>query len=151
MILLLCLPCGTGLRLNGNQGEVLALVGPMIGDWPDLNCPTCQKKLKGLFESQLAGEVDRLKIYDVTPQEAIAACHGLGFPVERACTIEEVNELLSTRAVKKIVGENIRGTTRCIVDHLVLSDETKIYLGASTDGATVYRITRPHSYVESIG
>lgn len=153
MILILCLPCAFAMRVNGDPEEILPLVGPRSEYWPNkFTCPRCEKPAEGQLEAHVGGPaLSRMEVVDLTAQEAIAAMHGLGLPVERACTIEEVQELLSEKKFKVARGTNIRGTTRCILDHLVLEDGTRIYLGASAEGATVYRITRPHSYVESLG
>lgn len=152
MILMLCLPCGFGLRVNGEPAEVMAVVGPQSDLWPKgFRCARCEAPIEAFLESQVAGAaLAQMQITNVTPSEALAASNGLGLPVERACTLEEIHELFQSRGVKRVVGTNIPGTQRCILDYLVLNDETKIYFGASTDGATVYRITRPHSYVESL-
>lgn len=150
---MLCLPCGFGLRVNGDLAEVMSLVGPQSDLWPKgFRCARCGEPIEASLEAQVAGTaLARMQITNVTPAEALAASSGLGLPIERACTLEEVHELFQSRGVKRVVGANIQGTQRCILDYLVLSDDTKIYFGASTDGATVYRITRPHSYVESLG
>jgi hypothetical protein len=52
--------------------------------------------------------------------------------------------------VKRVHGKDIQGTSRSIIDFLELGDGSKVYLAASAEGATVYRVAKPISYVEEV-
>lgn len=152
MILIICLTCGFTLRVEGDVEEIAHLIGNLSTFALDgYTCSECGKKA-GLFNH---GDVTpaaaaRLRIVDVAPEEAFAALNGLGIPSERSCLLEDVTELIEKFPVASVSGKNISGTGRCIIDHLVLQDGSKVYFAPSTEGATIYRISRPHSYVGSI-
>jgi len=147
MILIVCLPCACALRVSGDPVEIRSLVG--VGSDVACLCYNCQNKAERLLESQIDPLLlVQLQITDVSPQEAFAAIHGLGLPTERSCTKEDITELFAQQPVKRVQARNIEGTPRCIVDYIELADGTRLYLDASALGATVYRITRPISYVK---
>lgn len=152
MMTILCSACSLGLRVNGDPEEAYHLVGPGSCYWPDkYTCFQCEGRAHGMPEQQVDLTIlARMTVIDVSPQEAFAALNGMGVPTEKSCTKEDLNELFDVHRVKRVIGRNIVGTTRCIVDALELDDGTKVYLDASTEGATAYRVTRPHSYVKQL-
>lgn len=152
MIIIACLRCSVGLRTSGDEAEVFTLLGPGSDWYPDkYPCPTdgCtghSEFVTAIEPSALAA----LTIYDVSPQEAFAALNGLGLPPERDCGESAVREAFT----KKIVGvgaRQLRGQNRCAVDWIEFEDGTRLYLGASGDGALAYRLSKRFSYVEHAG
>lgn len=91
----------------------------------------------------------KLDIVDVSPQEAYAAVNGLGMPVEKECSAAAVSQLLVEKRVVRVSASQIRGSHRCVLDFLELEDGTRVYIGSSAYGATVYRVAPKHSYVEA--
>lgn len=156
MMLIACTKCGLALQVEGNikdeNRELEFLVGKGSPWWPDAYpCPECDGKAMVLQPGQLTDRARvRLRTVDVTAQEAFAAFSGVGLPKERSCRLDDVSELLTKHGVKRIAGKDLTGTGRCILDYLELGDGSKVYLAPSTEGATVYRITRPYSYVEEV-
>lgn len=151
-MMLVCLSCAFALRvLHMNDGE-RALVGKGSDFWPDgYECPCCGKKAQVLWEDEVASDARaRLSIRDVTSQELFLALHGMGLPEERACSIEAVTELLKEHPIRKVYGHTVSGTGRSCLTCLELWDGSKVYLGSSSVGAIVYRISRPHSYVQAL-
>lgn len=154
MILVACTTCGFTLRIEGSdEMELSGLVGDLSEFYPDkYPCPGdgCKAHARAFAPAEISARAaTQLRVVDVTPQEAFAAFNGLGLPKERSCYIDEVRSMFEA-GVKNISGKDLPGTTRCMVDHVELTDGTKIYFGASTEGATIYRVTRPISYVENV-
>lgn len=140
MIYLTCGRCHHGLRVSPGQGgeaEHLFHNGA-------LPCWKCRAPL-----SRTAFEEMGVDYVDVTPQEALAAIHGLGLPGEGDCAAEAVAKLLTEKSIEKVGIRQIRNSHRSIIDYLELEDGTRVYLGSSSYGATVYRIAPRHSYVEA--
>ena len=150
MILIVCENCSLCMRVMGPAEEIVYLVGEKSEYWPDkYPCPTCEKMCKGVPE--LLSDPRALSVMnlvEVNPQEAFAALNGLGLPKETNCTAEVVGALLLEQPIRRIKAANVWGANRCIIDHFELWDGTRVYLGAGGEGAVVYRIVRPQSYVE---
>jgi len=145
VINIVCQKCSTAVRISGDPDEMESLFGKI----DKYRCPTCQ---------ELAEEVDAIEpaalhaldVHDLEPSEAYAAFHGLGFPEEQECGPSAVVDLFRTFPVKDVKCEVIKGSNRSIVYNIEFSDGTKMYLGSSPYGATVYRIQKPYSYVERV-
>jgi len=152
MILIVCQPCFICLRVMGDPEEISPLVGEQSDFWPDKYvCPMCDKRCIGLKESDADPSVySVLSLMDVNAQEAFAAMHGLGLPNETDCRHSVLEKLLKEQPVRKVHGKDVAHTNRCIVDWLELWDGSKLYFGAGAEGAVVYRISRPGSYVEKV-
>lgn len=157
MILVVCLPCNFAIRVMPESVASMAsvqeldqLVGARSDFWPDkYPCPRCGKPARGLLEKEADERVlNLLTIQEATPQEAFAALNGLGFPDEHHCSLETVQALLKEQPVRRIIGTNVRGAERTVIDALELWDGTKMYFGAGAGGAVIYRITRPVSYAD---
>jgi len=146
MIFIICKTCGFVLRISpGQEGEAESLFGRTSEWYPDrYPCARCD----GTAELQATVEGPFATPVDVSPGEALACLNGLGLPSERDCHGAYVSELLTSKRVTKVVTRSIPGARRCVIDHIDLEDGTKVYFGASTFGATVYRVTPPFSYVE---
>lgn len=152
MVIVVCLPCSTAFRVAGAPEELAHLVGEQSDFWPNkFPCPLCGVLTEGMRDSDIA-EAARaaLRFRELTPQEAFAAFHGLGLPEERPCTGGVVSELLRSSPVRRVVGKDIPGTTRFMLDHIELWDGTKLFFGAGREGAMVYKISKPQSYVDKI-
>lgn len=150
MILLACEACRRALRVTGDLEEANALVGPNSDQWPDrFICQDCGGRVLGALTAEATEDALRaLAVRDVTPQEAFAALQGLGLPEERICCAEVIEPLLGAHGVQA-KGRQLTGSTpRYVLDELVLPDGTRICLGASPQGALVYRVVTPHSYAQ---
>jgi hypothetical protein len=155
MILVVCLPCKLAVRILPSvkeSGELESLVGRLSEFWPDKYvCPRCEKGARGMLESEAdVRALSLLEVRDLNAQEAFQAFMGLGFPDEQDCTLESLNELLREKPVRALHGENVRGSTRSVIESLELWDGTKIYFGAAPDGAVAYRVVRPSSAVARV-
>ena len=154
MIIVVCLSCKRGLRimpvraLVSDMEQLDMLVGRNSEFWPDkFPCPFCDQKATGMLEHEAAAEgLQRLTLQDLTAEEAFAAFNGVGLPEETACGLATVSELLKGTPVRRVVGTNVMGKDRAIIDYLELWDGTRIYFGAGAEGACVYRIRPPFSY-----
>lgn len=145
MIYVICEACQHGLRVSpGEHGEAEAL----FGHGEVFECWECGRATETLVSADsLFASVGN--ITDVSPTEAFAALHGLGLPQERDCTALAVADLLTTKRVVEVSVKQIRNSHRCVIGRLELEDGTRVYLGSSAYGATVYRVASRHSYVES--
>lgn len=147
MILILCPKCRCALRVTGELDEMNMLIGPGSSFWPDkFICYKCEGPAQGFLETEieLKAVVD---VKDVSPQEAYAAIHGLGVLAEREVDATLVQELMSMHPVRRVACKDVIGTLRVVVDHVELWDGTRLHFGSSNEGAVIYRITRPHTYV----
>lgn len=152
-LVVVCPGCGAVFRvLQTEQGtDVDHLVGRNSTYWPDgYTCPRCGSAAQGCDELDLPRGAQTTDVLDLTAGELLAALHGLGLPDEQQCDFDRVATLLTTTRLKRIEGSTVAGTNRCMLDHLQLEDGTKIYLGASSHGAVVYRVVKPTSYVQRV-
>ena len=150
MILIVCVKCCCALRVSGDSDEVHALVGQTSSFWPDkFRCYQCDGEAMGVLELAFQHRVP-ITIVEVSAQEAFAAIHGLGLPMEQQCKKEDLELLLREQPVKRVVGKDIVGSTRCMLDYFELWDGSKVYFGSAAEGAIIYKITRPHSYVKQV-
>lgn len=154
MIVVVCIPCELAIRImptcvgNGTSAqEVQQLVGTHSEYWPDkFPCVKCGKSARGMLEREADPRALKLmELRDLTPHEAFAAFNGLGLPEEQRCSLEAVQALLIAQPVRRVVGTDIRGCERTIIDSLELQDGTVVHFGAGAEGACIYRIVRPGS------
>lgn len=151
MILIVCATCCCALRVTGDLEEVAFLVGERSDLWPDkFECFRCGGKAEGVPELSFESSVP-LDLVEVSPHDALLAAQGFGLPAERTCDKLTINELLQQHTVKRVAGKDIIGSNRVVVDFLELVDGSRVYFGSSNEGAVIYRVTRPHSYVEAVG
>ncbi len=152
MITLVCLRCRLALRLSGDHDEMDYLIG-MKSDWyPDrYPCPrsSCHGTMT-LTDTIASVDLEQLEIYDLNPQEAFQAMHGMGLPVERSCDIDTVRSVLSGHSITSMDLQGLPGTNRTVIHSLTLADGTRVYLASSPLGAVVYRIAPPHSHVKDL-
>lgn len=149
MLLVPCTHCYTVVRVIGEPDLVNSLVGVNSEFWPDrYTCVTCSKNCLGVVEAEAdAGDLVRMKVRDLTPNEMYAAQLGLGTPDEMQCDAATVRGLLG-QGIKRVFGQDIRGTTRFCLVALEVQDGTTLHFGASPHGAVVFRISRPISYTQ---
>jgi len=126
------------------------LVGPDTEWWPD-KFPCRKAGCDGKAQVIESVEPDALAAFDVvelTPQEAFAAFHGLGTPEEQECGVLAVEQAFQ-KPIKRVRAWNIKGAGRAVIDFIEFDDGTRLYIGSSPHGATVYRIAKTHSYAEA--
>ena len=159
MIVVACLPCSLAIRIMplvmgdaSSCAELDMLVGHSSEFWPDkYPCPSCTQPATGVDELDVDQRVLQvMRLHDLTPQEAFAAFLGMGLPEEQRCSMSVLQELLREQPVRKVIGTDVEGAERTVVDALELWDGTKVHFGAGSDGAVVYRIVRPISYTERV-
>lgn len=150
MILILCPRCKCALRVIGDMAEAHSLVGPGSEFWPDkFSCYKCERSAQGFLEAEVSIRVE-MDIKEVSPQEAYAAIHGLGIMAERDVDKLVVEALMREHPVRRVSCKDIFGGNRVMVDHIELWDGTRLHFGSSNEGAVIYRITRPHTYVDQV-
>ncbi len=159
MILVLCMRCHLAIRIMPmlaanamSAREVNTLLGPDSLFWPDkFICVRCDKSATGMLERGADPRaLAAMELIDLTPHEAFAAFNGLGLPEEQHCTLEVVQALLTEHPVRRVIGTTVKGQERTIVDALELWDGTKLYFSAGGEGAVIYRVVRPVSYVARV-
>lgn len=150
MISIVCTACKVALSVVGDVTEVDQLVGQCSEFWKDsYTCFRCNGRAEGFLTAEIsAAALRELQVYNVTSLEAFAAMNGLGIPEERNCCGDVITPLLAALGVKAH-GKEYRGVPRFFLDSLELPDGTKLHLGASPQGACIYRITKPHSYART--
>jgi hypothetical protein len=152
MIFLVCVSCRLGLRVLGESCETDFLVGKQSGFWPDrYPCPRCEQNISAQEETSLApSEVAQLELRDVGPQELFSALNGLGLPEEHECSFATVARLLQRYKIKTVIGEDVPGSGRSVIHSIELENGAKLHLGASPEGAVVFRNTPPQRYVDKV-
>jgi hypothetical protein len=159
MIVVACLSCGFGIRVMPTRiaevrsvQEVHQMVGKNSDLWPNkFLCPRCNSPARGLLEREIDPKaMALLEIRDLGPHEALAAFNGLGLPEEQCCSFDDVTRLLLEQPIRNVVGTNIEGLQRAIIDHIELMDGTRVYFGAGAEGACIYRVSRPVQYAERV-
>jgi len=143
VIVVTCAKCGLTIRSAGDGLEHLLGQG---SDWyPDrYPCPRCAAKARIL----VGGDYPENAV-DLNPEEMFAAFHGLGMPAEREFGETVVRGAMNGAKIRKVHTRSV-GKGRCCVDRIELEDGTTLYLGASTYGAVVYRMSAVHSYADSV-
>lgn len=151
MITIACTKCAHAIRVVGDVSEVDQLVGQRSDFWPDKYvCFHCGERCEGFLTPEISEFVlAKLNIFDLTPNEAFAALNGMGVPSEHTCCADVVVPLLEAQGIK-VKGRELRGQQRYFLDEIHLPDGTKLFFGASPQGAVIYRITKPHSYVQAV-
>ncbi len=150
MISIVCTACKLALNVVGEMSEVAQLVGQQSEFWQDrYTCFQCNGSAQGFLTAEVSAPAMReLQVYSVSATEAFAAMLGLGLPEERNCCSDVIVPLLEAVGVK-VHGKESRGVQRFYLDAIELPDGTKLHLGASPQGACIYRITKPHSYART--
>lgn len=152
MILIVCNDgnCGTVTRVMGEQDQLLSLLGPGSEYWPDkFKCPRCEGLSTAEFEANLdpAG-VNARNFIELEVQEMFLVQMGMGTPEQRDCRPHIIAEMFKSKKVHKIHARVVPGTWRTILEIIEFDDGSKMYFGASTHGASVYRITAPLKHTE---
>ena len=159
MIVVPCLPCSLAIRVMPVSvttpvaiRELRELVGDQSSFWPDkYPCPRCEKPCRGMPEETVDPKTLMvLELRDLTPIEAFAAFSGMGFPDEQRCSMATVRELFKEQPVRRLIGTDVEGQERIVLDSIELWDGTTVHLGASPAGAVVYRIVRPPTYATKV-
>jgi hypothetical protein len=150
VIYIVCTNCRTALSIQGDTTELVSLFGEGSEHYPDMfPCPVCANKA---FCVELVDAValKTMQVYHLSAQEAFAAINGLGLPEEQECVPSAVQRALADSHVTKTDAKLIAGTNRSVISYLELENGTKIYLGTSPQGVTVYRIAPKRSYTQEV-
>lgn len=149
MILLSCPICMLALRTSGDFDEVNCLVGAQ-SEWYPNRYPCARSECEGkmLFSEAVDSRAyGLLEVHDLSPTECFQALLGMGLPEERAVTAEVLSELVGKRIIKIDI-QPVLGDRRPVLKSLFLEDGTRIYLGASPQGAMAYRVASRRSTTE---
>lgn len=151
MIVIACSKCSHALRVNGEVRDVDSLVGQGSEYWPDKYiCYNCGGNASGFLTPEVSPlAMQALVITDVNSDEAFAALNGLGIPSERTCCEEVILPYFEAVGIQ-VKGKQLRGQTRYILEELTFPDGTRMQIGPSPQGAVVYRLVKPHSYVSAV-
>jgi len=132
----------------GAEGELESLLGPSSELYPDkFPCPRCNAHMEVVLAIE-STDLALLDVVDLSPPEALAAFSGLGFPEERECGPASVRALMSGATVKSVKVRQVKNSHRSIIEFIELADGTRLFLGSSSHGATVYRIAAPPAYAK---
>lgn len=150
MIYIVCATCKAGLRIGpGAPNESKVLFGDGSDYYPDkYPCFRCEKPEAKFVPAMSSEALSQLELFDVTPMEAFAAMNGLGIPGEQDCSAAAVAKVMAGSTVKQVNVRQIRNSHRCLIDGIVLDNGVTLFMGSSALGATVYRVSLPHSYAE---
>jgi len=151
MITIVCQSCKHALCVVGEVRDVDVLVGKQSDYWPDkYSCYNCGGQASGFLTPQVDEAVMRsLQVTNVNAEEAFAALNGLGVPEERTCCAEVVLPYFEALGII-VKGRQPHGQTRYIVEELTFPDGTRMQLGASPQGALIYRVVKKHSYAAAV-
>lgn len=144
-LFILCKLCAFGVRVVGDNQSIQDLLGAKSPCEGKYNCPSCGSACMSspYVDNAVLREKD---VRDLEPLEAYLLFEGMGYPEERDCVAEVVKDELLTKRIVKVVSVTAHGTTRAIIDHLVLEDGTTLFFSGSAHGAIIYRIRRPKAY-----
>ena len=153
MMLVVCssLICMTVTRIWGSTAaDVEHLIGKKSTFWPNqYKCPECNDHAALFVEGELnPANFKKFNERELEAEDYFRFLMGVGLPEEHNCNLEALQEVFHKKHISKIVGHPISGTSRYCLEALELEDGTKIYFGASSHGATIYRITKKPSYTE---
>jgi hypothetical protein len=153
MMLVICtsITCKTVTRLfAGSANELVSLVGEKSEWWPGgYRCPNCEKQASGVYEGRIdPNELKDFNVRELEAQDYFRFMMGVGLPEEQDCQLSVLIDTFKAGKVAKIAGHEIRGSKRYCVEWLEMEDGTRLYFGASSHGATVYRITKKMNFTE---
>jgi hypothetical protein len=146
----LCIRCCLAIRVLDQGPEVDFLVGEKSDFWPvRYPCPECGRNTKPVSEDIPPDLHRKLQIMDLTAKEAFIAYSGVGLPKQRKFSGEELETKLKETPIKSVQGMTVDGESgRYLIDSLELWDGTKVFFGASPQGAVIYRVAPPTSYAD---
>jgi len=145
---ILCNKCHHGIRVRGGDPNDIELMFKE-GEYTFV-CYHCESK-EVVAGPAVDGDLQGWFIIELSAQEAHLAMVGMGIPEERECAMEIVRGILTSQPVKEVKARTIPNTGRSAIDYIMMEDGTTLFLCASTHGAQVYRIRKPHSYVKEMG
>ncbi len=148
MLSIVCNECLLCLQVVDDRDD---LVGAGSDFWPNkYPCPGCTRVLAARAEESLTASERTFRVVFLSAEELFAALNGLGLPDEQDCTKEIVEGLLREHPIRRVAGTTIRDTQRFCLEHLELWDGTRLFFGASPEGAIVYRVVRRPNYAERV-
>jgi len=153
MILFVCesLQCHTITRvMSRSVDEMQALVGEGSEWWPKgYKCPNCNGPAGAVYEIEVSPvQLKDFNIRELDAEDYFRFLMGVGLPEESDCSVEVLQQIFSKSKVKSIAGHRISGTKRFCVEWLEMEDGARLYFGASSHGATIYRISNRPNYTE---
>lgn len=149
MIMIVCKKCGVAIRTSGDSEQIENLFGERSQWYPDkFPCPNAFCGGYGEFTNAIEPEALKcLTIYDLAAEEAFAAFSGLGVPEERDCGPVAIEKAFA-KPIKKINSKIVPGSNRSVIYWIEFEDNTRMFFGASSYGAIVYRIAQRESPME---
>lgn len=155
MMLVICssMMCRTVTRIMASSpSELTYLVGERSEWWPKKYvCPACDGQASGVYEGSIdPNEFKDFNVGELEAQDYFRFMMGVGLPEEQDCRLEVLQDIFHRGKVNKIAGKVIPGSKRFHLEWLEMEDGTTLYFGASTYGATVYRITKRPDYTKKV-
>lgn len=145
--------CRALFRAVGEPHELAILFGPGSEFYPDQYiCPSCGGKAamrSGARADEAFAQGGR-PVRVLEAAELFRAQYGLGLPEEQECSREVIEGYLRKYPIRKVAGHSIGGRRSFCLEFLELEDGTRLYFGASTHGAVVYRIARPVKHTDQV-
>lgn len=153
MMLVICtsMSCRTVTRVfAGSVNELVSLIGDRSEWWPSqYKCTNCEGVATCVYEGQIdPNELKDFNIRELEAQDYFRFLMGVGLPEEQDCRLEELVKVFAAGKVAKLAGHNIKGSKRYCVDWLEMEDGTKLYFGASSHGATIFRIVKKTDFTK---
>jgi len=146
---ILCNDCHRGIRVMGNSEDVEGMFGERSYWHGKYKCYACESM--NVVAGPAGPEVhEKWTIITLDPHETHLAMEGMGIPEERECAAEIVIDQFLKFRITTVLARPISNTGRSVIDAFVFEDGTKMFLTASSHGAQVYRIRKPHSYVKEM-
>lgn len=139
---LVCKSCNLALTPMGEDEEVDFLIGEKSDFWPNSYICSCGNRM--LLTDSPIGDNRFL-----SPEEVFHFLSGLGLPEENLCTEDVVKGALA-QGVKSVQGKYSPGDRTYVLESLEMQDGKKVFLGASSRGAVVYRISPPSSNAKKV-
>lgn len=150
-MIIACTSCSSAIRVQAEEHSAQVLVGNKSDFWPDkYPCYRCGAHVAALMDPEISAEaLVALDIVDLTPDETFSALMGLGVPEEQTCCAEVVVPLFEKYGLS-VKGRQVRNAMRYCLEYIEFPDGTRLHLAASPQGATAYRVVKPHSYVKGL-
>lgn len=153
MMLVVCasVSCKTVTRIYASSvSELTGLVGERSEWWPSrYKCPSCEGQATAVYEGRV--DPNEFQGFDIRSLEAadfFRFMMGVGLPEEMECQLEVLVEIFKAGKVAKLAGHPVRGSKHFCMDWMEMEDGTRLYFGASSHGATIFRITKKTNFAE---
>ena len=81
-------------------------------------------------------------LVQLSPIEYYRALFGIGRP-GATVTLQHIEELLTTKKIRGVLGSEVGSPTRVILERLTLEDGTELHFASSSHGAAIFDVQEP--------